>query len=261
MSRRKQFAATTARTSNRLACRLCPGAADRPPWARSLLDDVAVRRPWNIRVKRARARARSRLHRLHDGVTVIIVNWNTEAVTADVVRAVQALSPADVSVLVVDNGSTDASVRTFRNWPGIDTLMLPSNAGHGVALDLGVCATRTKVAVTLDSDAIPLVPGWLEPIVEPIASGRAVLAGQRATRDFVHPIYAAVDTAEFIRRRLSFQVHRLAGIEVGEERWGENAWDTGELLTPRLAPAEVVFVERTENPAPGLPGMTAGGVV
>ena len=140
-------------------------------------------------------------------------------------------------------------------------MLLPSNAGHGVALDLAVCTTRTTVAVTLDSDAIPLTEGWLDQIVEPVVSRRAVLAGQRSSRDFVHPIYSAVDTAEFVRRKLSFQVHRLPGLGSVDERWGVNAWDTAELMTPRLAPDEVVFVERTENAAPDLPGMTAGGVV
>ena len=224
-----------------------------------MLDDIAMRRPWNLRVKRARLMAWTRLRRLDDGVTVIIVNWNTKDVTADVVRAVQRLSPDDVRVLVVDNGSTDGSTEVFGSWEGIDTILLRSNAGHGVALDLAVCATRTRVAVTLDSDAIPLTADWLDQIVEPVATSRAVLAGHRSRRDFVHPIYAAVDTAEFVRRKLSFQVHRLPGISA--ERWGENAWDTAELMTRRLCPDEVVFVERTENSAPDLPGMTAGGVV
>jgi glycosyltransferase involved in cell wall biosynthesis len=225
-----------------------------------VIDDIAMRRPWNLRVKRARLSARTRLRRLEDGVTVIIVNWNTRDVTADVVRTVQRLSPSDVRILVVDNGSNDGSAATFRDWAGVTLMELPSNAGHGVALDLGVCATRTKVAVTLDSDAIPLAEGWLDRAVEPVASGRAVLAGLRSSRNFVHPVYSAVDTAEFVRRKLSFQVHRLPDVD-GNERWGENAWDTGELMTSRLEPDEVVFVEPTDNAAPGLPGMTTGGVV
>jgi glycosyltransferase involved in cell wall biosynthesis len=225
-----------------------------------VLDDIAMRRPWNLRVKRARLIGRTRLRRLKDGVTVIIVNWNTRDITADVLRAVQRLSPSDVRVLVVDNGSTDGSAATFREWPGISLMELSSNAGHGVALDLAVCATRTKVAVTLDSDAIPLAEGWLDLAVGPVASGRAVLAGLRSSRDFVHPVYSAVDTASFVRRKLSFQVHRTPDAS-GQERWGENAWDTAELMTLRLAPDEVVFVERTENVAPDLPGMTTGGVV
>jgi hypothetical protein len=243
-----------------VAARLRPGAWDRAPWERSVVDDIAVRRPWNLRVKRARLAARLRLRNLEQGVTVVIVNWNTKEVTADVVRTVQLLSPPTTRVLVVDNGSTDGSAEMFRNWPGITMMGLHSNAGHGVALDLAVCATRTTVAVTLDSDAIPLVEGWLDQAVEPVAAGRAVLAGLRSSRDFVHPVYAAVDTAAFVRRNLSFQVHRLRDA-AGNERWGDNAWDTGELMTSLLSPDEVRFVGATENTVPGLPGMTTGGVV
>jgi glycosyltransferase involved in cell wall biosynthesis len=194
-------------------------------------------------------------------VTVVVVSWNTAEVTADVLRAVRALSPPDVRVLAVDNGSTDGSRSLLQAWPWLDTMLLRRNVGHGIALDLGVLASTTSVVVTLDSDAIPLHRGWLDPAVQPVRAGRAVLAGLRASRDFVHPVYAAVDAATFVRRRLSFQVHINPGVTAETVRWGENAWDTGELMTRRLGAQEVAFVDPTENPVSGLPGMTAGGVV
>jgi len=250
-----------ARGLARAAARIRPDAAKKPAWERSVFEDVAARRPWNIAVKAARRVALWRLGSLQGGVTVIIVNWNTCDVTADVIRAVQELSPPDTRILVVDNGSTDGSRELLRSWPGIRTIQLRSNAGHGVALDLALCATRTEVAVTLDSDAIPLTRDWLEAAVSPIREGRAVLAGLRSSRNFVHPVYSAVNTAEFIRRRLSFQAFVRPGVVSSTARWGENAWDTAELMTRRLFPNEVFFVDRTENLVPGLPGMTTGNVV
>lgn len=245
------------------AARLRPGAASRPPWERSVLDDVATRRPWNLVVKAARIRARTRLRfrSLDDGVTVLIVSWNTREVLADVLRAIRRSSPSDIRILVVDNASTDGSREVLRTWSGIETMLLPANVGHGVALDLGLCRVRTRVTVTLDSDAIPLRSQWLTPAVDPVRSGRAVLAGVRSRRGFAHPMYLAVDTEAFVRQGLSFQVHVQPDLEPSEVRWGENAWDTAELMTPRLAPHEVVLIDRTENAADGLPGMTAGGVV
>jgi hypothetical protein len=240
-----------------------PGAATRAPWERSILDDIAMKRPWNLVVKAARARAliRLRARGLEDGVTVVIVSWNTREVLADVLGTVRRLSPPDTRILVVDNGSTDGSREMLRGWPGIQTMLLPANVGHGVALDLALCSVGTSVAVTLDSDAIPLHGGWLEPALGPVRAGSAVLAGLRSRRGFVHPVYLAVDTRAFAHRRLSFQVHVEPGLAPEEVRWGANAWDTGELMAPRLQPDEVVLVDRTENSAPGLPGMTAGGAV
>lgn len=246
------------RRAARAAAALRPSAATRAPAERNVLDDIAMRRPWNLRVKLARRMALRR-SRNDVGVTVVIVSWNTRDVLGDVLYAAQALSEGDVKFLVIDNGSTDGTVEMLRRWPGVETMFLRSNAGHGIALDLGICAVRTPIAVTLDSDAIPLGTDWLAPAVEPVRAGRAVLAGQRSRRDFVHPIYAAINVEAFLRRRLSFQVHRIPGDDA--DVWGANAFDTGELLTRRLPTDDVEFVERTENDAPGLPGMTAGGVV
>lgn len=246
---------------SRVALALRPQAPFKRPWERSVLEDIAARRPWNIRVKWERARAARRIGRLVDGATVVVVNWNTRDVTADVIRAVQRLSPPELRILVVDNGSTDGSRELFAGWPGVETLNLRANAGHGAALDIGVCRVRTRVAVTLDSDAIPLRSGWLDPVLAPVRDGRAVLAGHRSSRDFVHPVLSAVDTAAFVRRGLSFQIFVPPGVDPRSARWGDEAWDTAELMTRRLETPEVVFVEGGEVPVPGLRGgMVAGAV-
>lgn len=256
-------AKSMASTAAESAARVRPGAASLPPWERSVLDDVAMRRPWNLVVKAAQAyaRARIRVRPLHDGVTVLVVSWNTKDVLEDVLEAIRRFSPAHTQVLVVDNASDDGSREMLRGRTDVETMVLPGNAGHGVALDLGLCRVRTRVAVTLDSDAIPLRTGWLDAAVDPVRSGRAVLAGTRATRGFAHPMYLAVDVATILRRKLSFQVHVEPGLAPSDVQWGENAWDTAELLSSRLSPDELVLIDRSENGADGLPGMTAGGVV
>jgi Glycosyl transferase family 2 len=247
-----------------VALRVRPDAASRPPWERSIIDDIATRRPWNLVVKAARRRALWQRRHRRDGVTVVIVNWNTWDVTDDVITAVRDMSASTVRIFVVDNGSSDGSregLRARRARGDIDALLLPSNVGHGVALDIALAVVPTRIAVLLDSDAIPLGPRWLEPVVAPLQSRRAVLAGLRARRGFVHPAFLAIDTDTFVRSRLSFQVHRTPGVPDDRIVWGDNAWDTAELLSPRLDPAAIVFVEPTPAPVGGLPGMFCGGVV
>jgi glycosyltransferase involved in cell wall biosynthesis len=226
-----------------------------------VLDDIAMRRPWNLRVKAARAWSRVRLRSLRPGVTVVIVNWNTRQVTADVLIAVQKLSPPDTKILLIDNGSTDGSREHFDGWPGIETMFLSSNAGHGVALDLGVCASRSTVTVTLDSDAIPLREGWLDLAVQPLLSGQALIAGLRATRSFVHPVFLAIDTTTFVKRKLSFQVHVESRSADSPVVWGVNGWDTGEVMERSFSGNEVRFLEPSQNAVDDLPGMTTASVV
>lgn len=240
---------------------LRPGAPTRSPGERSVLDDIAMRRPWNLVVKAARARSRLRVRSLRHGVTVVIVNWNTEQVTADVLTAVQKLSPADTTILLIDNGSTDGSRERFAEWQGIETMFLSSNAGHGVALDLGVLSSRTKVTVTLDSDAIPLREVWLDIAVQPVLSGEALIAGLRSSRNFVHPVFLAIDTKTFVRRKLSFQVHVEPRPDDALVIWGVNGWDTGEVMARHFHNDEIRFLEPTPNAVAGLPGMTTASVV
>ncbi len=253
-----------ARAATQPIRRVLGRSDDRPAASASdLLDDLAFSRPWNVVIKaaRLRARLRQRLGRVDHGVTVAIVNWNTRAVLVDTLRAVRALTPPTVPVLVVDNGSTDGSREWLGSQSDIQTIALRANAGHAVALDLAVLSARTSVVVTLDSDAVPLRPRWLDVVVEPVRSGRAVLCGLRASRDYVHPVFMAVDLKEFTRRRLSFETHFRPGASPHEGEWGVDRWDTGELLSRAVDARELVFIDPTPNAVDGLPGMTTGEVV
>ena len=66
------------------------GRADhRPPaWEADVVDDIAFNRPWNIVVKLLRVQARIRKRSLRPGPTIVVVNWNTLAVTQDTLHAV-----------------------------------------------------------------------------------------------------------------------------------------------------------------------------
>lgn len=234
--------------------------APRPkPWESTVLDDLADNRPWNLLLKATRRWALYRLRGDAPGLTVLIVNWETGPETATTLAAVRHFSPPETRVLVVDNGSTDGSVERFRRLdPTLRLLRLPVNVGHAIALDLGTHLARTELVVTLDSDAFPLGAGWLDPVVEPFDDPAVVLAGSASKRGFVHPMYSCVRRSEFVRRRLSWQLWSVRDPQSGSVIVG---YDAGELMTPRLAPREVVLLESTPNRVDGLPGMTVSDCV
>ncbi len=219
-----------------------------------------MRRPWNLVVKLCRTRARLRVRRPENGVTVLIVNWNTRQLLLDVIDAVRRFSPAGTRVLVVDNGSGDGSIEALQAIPNVQVVRLPSNAGHGAALDIGVSKVRTDIVVTLDSDAIPLRDGWLDLAVDPVRSGRARIAGARSSREFAHPVYLATHTLDFIRCGWSFQIFLLPGVRGETAQWGVDAWDTGELMSKQVRPEELALIDA--GPVrPDIPGGFVSDVV
>ena len=178
------------------------------PWDADVVDDLAFKRPWNLMVKAARIRARRRIDELRTGETIIIVNWNTLPVLRDTIAAVKLLTPGHVPITIVDNGSTDGS-KEWLKTQDVNLIALPINVGHSIALDLAFYACETDIAVTLDSDCVPITEDWFDALVEPIRSGTAALSGARSSRDFVHPMALAVDLRTFIEAEMSFQVYKM----------------------------------------------------
>lgn len=249
-----------SRGAARVRARLLHRPQRPEPMTASVLDDLADSRPWNLVLKALRAWARLTRRPLEDGVTVVIVTWNTLPVTQTTVRLVQKFSPR-VRLLVVDNGSSDGTRQWLRSERSLRRLVLPVNAGHAVALDIACLLVRTSVAVCLDSDAFPIRSRWLEPLTDALADPRVVVAGCRSSRGFVHPVFLAIRTAEFRRRGLSFQPHVLPGVPKGAVSWGQTGFDTGELLSRRLDESEKAFIPAGPCPVPGLPGILVGDAV
>jgi glycosyltransferase involved in cell wall biosynthesis len=73
-------------------------------------------------------------------VLVIIPAWNEEESIGLVLREIQDFLP-DVDILVVDDGSTDSTVKTARAH-NVAVLVLPFNLGVGGARRLGYIYAR-----------------------------------------------------------------------------------------------------------------------
>ena len=77
--------------------------------------------------------------------------------------------PAPVSVVVVDDGSTDATAAEARSrgaaMPGLQVVGLAPNAGKSRALNAGLARVQTDLIVTIDADCI-LMPQALRHLVE-----------------------------------------------------------------------------------------------
>lgn len=111
---------------------------------------------------------------------VVIPCYNRAHVVADAVASVLAQDHAPVRVVVVDDGSSDASAGVIRDLeaahPGVViAAILPRNEGASNARNVGVALCRSPWVAFLDSDDV-----WL-----PGAARALIASGEEAGADIV----------------------------------------------------------------------------
>jgi glycosyltransferase involved in cell wall biosynthesis len=210
---------------------------------------------WIVVVPILRARARRRAPALApDGVTVVTVNWNSEPYLRVLLRLVRQRSPAGTRILVVDNGSTDATRALLDANPDVRAVKLSFNVGHDLALDIGFLLARTEFVVALDVDAFPVHGRWLDDLIEPLRSGNEI-SGARLNREYVHPCCLAMRTSRFAQRGHTFR-SRYRPRSDGQDAAG----DIGEMMSANER-GRLRFFDPTSTRGPGDVGTVFGGFV
>lgn len=103
-------------------------------------------------------------------ITIGIAHYQTEELLRLCLRAIRKFTRLPYEVVVVDNGSRDSSLKYLRRLRWIhlierDASREPAPIAHAEALELAAQAARGKYFLSLHTDAIPKVEGWLERIV------------------------------------------------------------------------------------------------
>lgn len=101
-------------------------------------------------------------------VSAAVVNYQTPDLTEAALRSFRRFYP-DVELLVIDNGSKDASpelIRALSDELRLRTEFLDHNSYHGPAMDLAMHRLETPYVFLLDSDTITEKGGFLEPMLE-----------------------------------------------------------------------------------------------
>lgn len=111
-------------------------------------------------------------------VSVIIPARDEAPRIGKVVRAVLAQeSPAGfVEVIVVDDGSSDATAKVARHAGARVVRRLDSAGNPGAARNAGACVARGGLLVFLDADCTP-APGWLQALLDAHDRGAVAVGG------------------------------------------------------------------------------------
>jgi GT2 family glycosyltransferase len=123
-------------------------------------------------------------------LTVIVVNWNGRQLLPECLSSLSNQTIRDLEILLVDNGSTDDSVRLVRDqFPKVRILALQENMGFAAGNNLGIQACLSEFVAFLNNDAVAdrywaerLLDAASDPRVGIVAS-RVLLYGDRERLD------------------------------------------------------------------------------
>ncbi len=111
-------------------------------------------------------------------VSVVIPVLNGAEMIGDTLRAVlgQARAGAELEVIVVDNGSTDATCEVVSHFPV--TLLHAAVPGVSAGRNVGLAACRGDIYINVDADTLPSRT-WLRELLRPFDDPAVVLVGGR----------------------------------------------------------------------------------
>jgi len=122
-------------------------------------------------------------------ITAIIPQFKTPVLTYRAVNSFKTFYP-DVPLIVVDDGSQDASTALVRGlpecYPATSVIILPKNVGHGAALHEGIKRAMTRRVFTMDSDVTVHRGGFLELMESRMIEADLYAIGMMYWRDYQH---------------------------------------------------------------------------
>lgn len=93
--------------------------------------------------------------------TVIIPNYNGEKYLNNCLRSLEGAARGEFAVLVVDNGSTDESLKEAETrYPWLRVIRFPENRGFCAAVNEGIRAAGTPFVFLLNNDTV-MEPGCI----------------------------------------------------------------------------------------------------
>ena len=128
-------------------------------------------------------------------VSVVIRCHNEERHIGRLLSGVLAQTWPDVEIVVVDSGSTDATLAIVGRYPVTLVEIAPSEFSFGRALNLGCAAATGDVLVFASAHVYPVYHDWLEKLAAPFADEDVALVygkqrGDERTKYAEHRVFA-----------------------------------------------------------------------
>jgi len=181
-----------ASSKEEFAAKLDAAVSDTDPGAAAERKEFAGRNTWEARFSELRKNLEGVADLGRDGagpgtlVSFIVVTWNSARYIEACLRSIEEQSHPSVETILVDNASSDDTVRIVREkFPGVRLVCNEYNAGFAEANNIGMRRARGRYVALLNPDALAS-PRWTEALLEELekdpslaaASGRIFYLGE-----------------------------------------------------------------------------------
>jgi glycosyltransferase involved in cell wall biosynthesis len=147
--------------------------------------------------------------------------------------------PALLEVIVVNDGSTDATESLLKGYPEIRVLSYSPNRGKTYALTQGISAARGEHLMLLDADLAGVTAADIQALIDPVASGRADVSISLRSNSL--PLYRLIGL-DFVSGERILPAWLLADAIASMERlprWGGEAFINDLIIREGLSIAVV----------------------
>jgi rhamnosyltransferase len=111
----------------------------------------------------------------HPRCSIVIRAFNEEQHLGRLLTGISHQSDNDYEVVLVDSGSTDATVAIARQYGARIVHITPEEFTFGRSLNLGISAARGEIILIASAHVYPVFPDWLEQMLAPFDDPKVAL--------------------------------------------------------------------------------------
>ncbi|HEY1562824.1 MAG TPA: glycosyltransferase family 2 protein [Caulobacteraceae bacterium] len=171
-------------------------------------------------------------------ISCIVCAYNEAERIGAILEAVSG-HPALVEVIVVNDGSTDATAALLAGYPNIRVISYASNRGKTYALSRGIAVARGEYLMLLDADLAGVRAADIQALADPVIDGLAQVSISLRANSLM--LYRAIGL-DFVsgERVIPARLGREAIAEMRRlPRWGGEAFLNRLIVRDRLSLAVV----------------------
>lgn len=131
----------------------------------------------------------------HPAISIVIRCFNEEQHIGRLLSGIMAQTRQDFEVILVDSGSTDATLSIAERFPVKIVMIHPDDFSFGRALNLGCAEAKGTFLVAASAHVYPVYYDWLERLTAPFADEEVALVygkqrGNEVTKFSEHRVFA-----------------------------------------------------------------------